>query len=76
MRPTPFFNIVTISHSLAWEWDVCPKSNFQNSDVILIDAMKEDHACRHSLFPKLQIVPLSVHAAQALLQEMLSPIEV
>ena len=35
------------------------------------------HTCRqHSLFPKLQIVPLSVHGAQALLQEMLSPIEV
>ena len=27
--------------------------------------MTEDHACRHSLFPKLQIVPLSVHGAQA-----------
>ena len=37
--------------------------------------LKEDHACRHSLFPKLQIVPLSVHGAQALLQEMLPPIE-
>ena len=41
--------------TLAWEWDVCPKSNFQNSVVIFIDAMKEDHACSHSLFPNLQI---------------------
>ena len=44
--------------------------------LLLPNAMKEDHAFRHSLFPKLQIVPLSVHGAQALLQEMLSPIEV